>query len=70
MFADDLMLMARADPISIEILMKCLKDFGYTLCLRANVLKSNIFTARIQSHDLRVIVALTGFSKVVCSLGT
>jgi len=57
------MLMARENPISVEILMKCLKDFRSMSGLRANVLKSNIFTPGTQSHDLGVILALTGFQQ-------
>ena len=60
-FTDDLMLMACGDLISVEILMKCLKDFGFMLGSKANVLKSNIFTVGIQSQDLGVILAISGF---------
>lgn len=44
-FADDLMLLARGDEISIGILMDCLKEFGKCSGMQLNVRKSNIFMA-------------------------
>lgn len=60
-FADDLMLMARGDPISVQILMECLWEFNSVSGLRANVLKSNIFTAGVQGPDLADILSISGF---------
>jgi len=62
-FADDLILMARGDLISINILLDCLKDFGCKSGLKANVLKSNVFTAGLQGHDLESILNLSSFSR-------
>lgn len=44
-FADDLMLMARGDSISIGILLDCLRDFGLCSGLHLNISKSNIYMA-------------------------
>ncbi|XP_052198247.1 uncharacterized protein LOC127805524 [Diospyros lotus] len=59
---DDLILMARGDPFSASILMDYLKDFGCKSGLKANVLKSNVFTAGLQGHDLDSILHLSSFS--------
>ena len=58
-FADDLMLMARGDAISVGILMDCLNDFGDVSGLRANVSKSSLYTAGITGTELEEIKALT-----------
>lgn len=54
-FADDLMLFARGDIISVSILMDCLNKFGEVSGLRMNNLKSSLFTAGIFGHDLEDI---------------
>jgi len=62
-FADDLMLMARGDPISVKILMDCLKEFAECSGLHVNVLKSCIFTAGVSNPDLELIMGLANFPK-------
>lgn len=49
------MLMSRGDPISIGILMGCLKDFEIKSGLAMNVAKSCIYTAGIKEETLRSI---------------
>ncbi|GFP96945.1 line-1 retrotransposable element orf2 protein [Phtheirospermum japonicum] len=51
-FADDLMLMARGDPISVRILMECLSSFSDKSGLSMNALKSDLYTATIMGEDL------------------
>ena len=51
-FADDLMLFARGDTHSIQIIMDCLKDFEVKSGLQANPLKSSIFFAGIVGPEL------------------
>lgn len=58
-FADDLMLLARGDQTSIEILMECLRDFGSRSGLHLNVLKSNIYLAGIQGQIMEDIHSST-----------
>lgn len=53
-FADDLMLFARGDEPSICIIMDCLRDFEEKSGLKA--LKSSIFTAGIEGHELQCIM--------------
>ena len=62
-FADDLMLMARGDPISVSILVDCLREFANCSGLQVNDLKSCIFTAGIVNPELDTILGLSGFSK-------
>lgn len=58
-FADDLILVSRGDPASVKILMDCLHNFGNKSGLRANTLKSNLYTAGIYGQDLDDIQILT-----------
>jgi len=60
-FADDIMLMARGDPTSVNILMRCLKDFAACSGLHVNDLKSCLFTAGIVNPDLDIIAGHCGF---------
>ena len=46
-FADDIMLMSRGDPISVSMLMCYLNDFAAISGLSANLRKSSIFTTGI-----------------------
>jgi len=62
-FADDIMLMSRGDPISVSMLMDCLKDFVATSGLSANMGKSSVFTAGLQGEDLQDILSITGFQR-------
>ncbi|GFP98893.1 line-1 retrotransposable element orf2 protein, partial [Phtheirospermum japonicum] len=59
-FADDLMLMARGDPTSVRILMKCLSNFSDQSGLSMNALKSDLYTATIVGEDLEEIQDITG----------
>lgn len=61
-FADDLMLMARGDPISVEILADILAEFGETSGLRANRLKSSLFLAGVRGSDRAAIENILGFA--------
>ena len=61
-FADDLMLFARGDVVSIRILMDCLRNFEAASGLSANALKSNIYPAGIIESDLNVMLADSRFS--------
>ncbi|XP_022861876.1 uncharacterized protein LOC111382204 [Olea europaea var. sylvestris] len=58
-FADDLMLFARGDFMSVRILMNCLSKFEDVLGLRMNASKSSMFTTSIHGNDLEGIEALT-----------
>ena len=60
-FADDIMLMSRGDPISVSMLMCCLNDFAVISSSSANLRKSNAFTAGIQGGDMQDILSITGF---------
>lgn len=59
-FADDLMLFARVDPISVRILMDALHDFGSKLGLHSNILKSNLYTTGIFGLNFELIQSTTG----------
>jgi hypothetical protein len=59
-FADDLILFARGDIPSIELLMERLQDFGASSGLQASLSKSNLFTAGLQSNDMDEIRRITG----------
>ncbi|XP_052197414.1 uncharacterized protein LOC127804583 [Diospyros lotus] len=61
-FADDLMLLARRDIISVKIIMDRLRNFAAISGLNINELKSNMFTAGIPATDLETIHRLTNFS--------
>ncbi|XP_022880650.1 uncharacterized protein LOC111397919 [Olea europaea var. sylvestris] len=58
-FADDFMLFARGDVMSLDILLNCLSIFGGMLGLNINVGKSCIYTMGIHGKDLEDILALT-----------
>ncbi|XP_022889220.1 uncharacterized protein LOC111404680 [Olea europaea var. sylvestris] len=62
-FADDLMLFARGDVMSVKILMDCLSNFGLVLGLRLNILKSNLYTVGIYGQPLEDILQLTNIPK-------
>ncbi|XP_022845369.1 uncharacterized protein LOC111368375 [Olea europaea var. sylvestris] len=62
-FADDLMLFARGDVLSVKILVQCLNIFGTTSGLKMNILKSSLYTARIHGVELEQIQELTSMSK-------
>ncbi|KAI3450765.1 hypothetical protein Pfo_007430 [Paulownia fortunei] len=62
-FADDLVLMARGDVLSVRILMQCIRDFGNRSGLRINVLKSSIYTAGITGQQLDEIQELTNIPR-------
>ena len=64
-FADDLMLFARGDVPSINIIMNCLKDFEAKSGLQANPSKSCIFAAGIVGLELHRILDITRFSQGV-----
>ncbi|CAA0806935.1 RNA-directed DNA polymerase (reverse transcriptase)-related family protein, partial [Striga hermonthica] len=55
-FADDLMLLSRGDPHSIQVLMDCLKDFGAKSGLEMNVVKSNIYLAGVKDDSQATIL--------------
>ena len=61
-FADDLILFAKGDVPSVELIVGCLQQFGACSGLRLNVAKSSVFMAGIGRADMAVIQASTGFS--------
>lgn len=62
-FEDDLMLFARGDAISVEILMNCPDKFGFTSGLKINTLKSSRYTVGIYENELERIMDISNFSK-------
>ncbi|GFZ21562.1 hypothetical protein Acr_29g0007240 [Actinidia rufa] len=60
-FADDLILFARGDPISVKLSIGCLKKFEECSWLCTNESKSNVFMAGICSEDIEEIKSITGF---------
>ncbi|XP_022855690.1 uncharacterized protein LOC111376908 [Olea europaea var. sylvestris] len=62
-FADDLMLFARGDAMSVEILIDCLDKFGLASGLKINTTKSSIYTAGIFGYELQNIMEVSKFSK-------
>ncbi|XP_022868525.1 uncharacterized protein LOC111388095 [Olea europaea var. sylvestris] len=58
-FANDLMLFARGDVMSVKILMNCLSTFGSISRLGLNVLKSILFIVGIHGQLLENILELT-----------
>lgn len=61
-FADDLMVMARGDSISVQLLANILEEFGEVSGLRANRLKSNRFLAGVNGAERTDIENILGFS--------
>lgn len=57
MFADDLLLFARADKISLQLMLKAFDLFSKASGLKANMDKSNIFFGGIFSDDKEQILA-------------
>jgi len=55
--------MARGDPMSINIIMECLADFGAKSGLAVNSMKSSLYTAGILGQDLQDIHGLVNFHK-------
>ncbi|XP_022891949.1 uncharacterized protein LOC111406809 [Olea europaea var. sylvestris] len=62
-FADDLMLFARGDFISVRILMNCLSKFGNVSGLRINASKSSLYTAGIHGKQMEDIIAMTNIPR-------
>ncbi|XP_022848848.1 uncharacterized protein LOC111371175 [Olea europaea var. sylvestris] len=62
-FADDLMLFARGDAMSVEILCNCLYKFGLASSLKIKTTKSSIYTAGIFGYELQNIMEVSKFSK-------
>lgn len=62
-FADDLMVMARGDLISVNILAIILNEFGETSGLRANSLKSSLFLAGVHGTENQAIENALGFAQ-------
>lgn len=60
-YADDLLLLSRGDIGSVNILMKCLNEFGETSGLRANNLKSNIYMVGVSEGVKTELIQETGF---------
>ncbi|XP_022865360.1 uncharacterized protein LOC111385213 [Olea europaea var. sylvestris] len=58
-FTDDLMLFVRGDVMLVDILMKCLSNFGAMSGLNINVGKSCIYTAGIHGQELEDILAFS-----------
>lgn len=50
-YADDLLLLTRGDVLSITTLITCSTQFGEMVGLRANSIKSNIYTAEVVQED-------------------
>lgn len=57
----DLLLLCRGDYRSVKILTDCLHGFATTAGLKANVLKSNIYTAGVSEEVKLDLLQLTGF---------
>ena len=60
-FADDLILFARGDVLSIKIILDCLARFGAHSGLCVNQLKSSMFTAGLRGNELEEIKSLANF---------
>ncbi|CAH9103265.1 unnamed protein product [Cuscuta europaea] len=60
-FVDDLMLFSMGDLVSIQTILKFLKDFRMTSGLSINVAKSNIFLAGVTGLDKETILGLVGY---------
>ncbi|XP_022895471.1 uncharacterized protein LOC111409689 [Olea europaea var. sylvestris] len=62
-FADDLMLFAMGDIMSVKILMDCLSNFGFVSSLRLDILKSSLYTAGVHGQVLEDIFHLTNIPR-------
>jgi hypothetical protein len=62
-FADDLIMFARGDYRSVEIMMNHLNEFGACSGLQASLSKSNFFHAGIEGFELEVIHSIVKFEE-------
>lgn len=62
-FIDDLILMARRDNTSVDILLQGLEEFGSALGLQVNVMKSTIYTSSTIGSEIEQIWNLTQIPK-------
>ncbi|CAA3000224.1 Hypothetical predicted protein [Olea europaea subsp. europaea] len=62
-FTDDLILFARGDVMSVQILMDCLSNFDFASGLRMNILKPSLYTVGVYGKELDDIIELTNFLK-------
>lgn len=61
-FADDLMVLARGDLLSVQKLAEILAEFGETSGLRANRLKSSLFLAGVRGIEKQEIEDVLSFA--------
>lgn len=64
-YADDLLLLSRGDVGSVNILVRCLKEFGETAGLKVNVFKSSMFLAGVSDGEKADLLQQTGFQEGV-----
>ncbi|XP_042467136.1 uncharacterized protein LOC122050283 [Zingiber officinale] len=62
-YVDDLMLFARADKTSINVLAGCLEQFGCEAGLKANPLKSHIYMIRVDVGMKGQLLQITRFQE-------
>lgn len=62
-FADDLMVLARGDRPSVQILANILTEFGEVSGLHANNLKSSLFLAGVQGVETQAIEEALHFTR-------
>jgi len=55
-FADDLLLFARGDPISVQMLLECFNDFAKVSGMSANSDKPEVFLGGMKSHEQKQIL--------------
>ncbi|XP_058785008.1 uncharacterized protein LOC131659909 [Vicia villosa] len=61
-FADDLILFARGDTVSVQLIMQAVKGFSQATGLKANPLKCKVFFGGVKPDDQTDILNITGFT--------
>ena len=62
-FADDILLLSRGDPSSVQCLLSQLSLFGQTSGLDINPQKSSIFFGGVAGPQKQVILSMSGFKE-------
>lgn len=62
-FADDLLLFARGDVKSVELLMNMFNQFSRSTGLRVNPAKRQTYSGSVPLEDKRCILEITGFGE-------
>lgn len=60
-YIDDLLLFAHGDASSTGILILCLQEFGVTVVLQINRMKSNIYMARVDNTTSKSLLSIIEF---------